>query len=139
MRYTLTDKGDMPLFWAAERKIWREIIHSDSFFQYVYQKDGRSAACPHTGRKELEEWQHDFRKALWERLGLNRLSALADGVESSGVRLVSSCREEGYLRQKYVMQTLPFVEMPFYVLIPDGGGRRKSGQGHADVSCPWGE
>lgn len=90
------------------------------FFQYVYQKDGRSAACPHTGGKELEKWQHDFRKALWERLGLNRLSALADGAESPGVRLVSSCREEGYLRQKYVMQTLPFVEMPFYVLIPDG-------------------
>lgn len=90
------------------------------FFQYVYRREGQKFVRPEKGKEEMEEWQKKFRSELSEQLGLNRLSRLADGFPASDIRLEDSRQEEGYLRQKIVMRTLPFVEMPFYVLIPDG-------------------
>ena len=90
------------------------------FFQHVYRKEGQKFVRPEKGKEEMEEWQRKFRSELSEQLGLNRLSRLADGFPASAIHLEDSRQEEGYLRQKIVMRTLPFVEMPFYVLIPDG-------------------
>lgn len=92
------------------------------FFQNVYMRQKQRFAFQAHSREEAFAWKREFRKALWEKLGLNLLTEYAAGIlqKECTAKLLGQFREEGYCRYKYAIQTLPEVYMPFYVLIPDG-------------------
>lgn len=117
-----------------------------TFFQRLYRMQGQEYAFCAQDVGEAAAWQQRFRSALEEKLGLNYLKhvdenmrAKAEGIQwensnSTGlfdaecggsqrkhsVVLTEEVPEDGYRRRKYVMETLPEVYMPFYMLIPDG-------------------
>jgi hypothetical protein len=98
------------------------------FFQNLYQSQKQKFSFHVESVPEFWEWQSKFRSALFDKLGLDRLKSLEQFIPQ-GERdaiLLEEVREEGYLRRKYVLQTLPEVFMPFYMLIPD----------HVDANMP---
>lgn len=92
-----------------------------TFFQKLYQQEGQRFTFSAQNKQEAVLWQDDFRKALREKLGLNRLEALADNQLPlpDRTQLLGEWHEDGYIRQKYQIETLPEVWMPFWLLIPD--------------------
>lgn len=76
-------------------------------------------------KAQFTVWKEALREALAEKLGLSALERLAGELQNGrkqpcAVRLEGSEAEEGYTRLSYVMETLPEVWMPFYMLVPDG-------------------
>lgn len=111
-----------------------------TFFQKLYRLQEQEFSFQARNESEAEVWQTRFRAALSEKLGLNLLKAAdeklraqqkngAEGIgkkegefpqKVSRIICAEEVQEEGYLRRKYVMETLPEVFMPFYMLIPEG-------------------
>ncbi len=90
------------------------------FFRNLYRTQGQQFAFRASDREEYEQWRKEFRGALRERLGLAALEQIGAEVRNRPPRLLGETKEDGFLRRKYVMETLPEVFMPFYMLIPDG-------------------
>lgn len=104
-----------------------------TFFQNLYRMQGQSYAFCARSTQEAAGWQERFRAALWEKLGLELLKDMDErlraGRKSGGAVLLCETQEDGYRRRKYVMETLPGVCMPFYMLIPDGVDEEKTACG----------
>lgn len=115
-----------------------------TFFQKLYRMQGQDFAFCARDEQEAAAWQKKFRAALMEKLGLNLLKETAEkmraqqecgnpvrrevgaanswraGTGAVSVVLAEESQEEGFRCRKYVMETLPEVFMPFYMLIPNG-------------------
>ena len=91
------------------------------FFEKIWEKEDRVYTFHAENREEALIWQERFRGALWDLLGISVLQKYAsDRQDTCGLpRLLESVKEEGYLRYKYEMETLPDVWMPYYVLVPE--------------------
>ena len=95
------------------------------FFRGLYQSQELKYRFTARTKEEFYLWKQKFREELSETLGLNLLESIhADsGLKDrflNQIRPEEETQEEGYLRRRYVMETLPEVSMPFYMLIPDG-------------------
>lgn len=94
------------------------------FFQRMYQRQGQKYRFSARSTEEFYRWKASFREALKETLGLKLLASVCKETQFGGyagehVRVWEAVQEEGYRRYKYVMETLPDVFMPFYMLVPD--------------------
>lgn len=91
------------------------------FFEKMWEKEDRVYTFRATDRKEALIWQERLRGALWDLLGMPVLQKyVSDRQDTCGIpRLLESVQEEGYIRYKYEMETLPDVWMPYYVLVPE--------------------
>lgn len=94
------------------------------FFADFYREQGQKYAFCAGDEQEFMLWKEGFRNALKEQLGMDVLERIGARGESRAPVLLSESREEGYICRKYVLETLPAVFMPFYMLIPDGGRAR---------------
>lgn len=92
-----------------------------TFFQKLYQKQTQKFAFHADSREDALLWQQKFREAVKDTLGLKLLAQMAEelSAEENAPVLLEETQETGYRRMKYVMQTLPDVFMPFYMLVPD--------------------
>jgi dienelactone hydrolase len=63
-------------------------------------------------------WRADFRAALRERLGLNRIGTVPAGLNP---RCTESVECDGYTREKWYVTSEPGIEIPFYLLLPGTG------------------
>ena len=100
-----------------------------TFFQKLYQKQGRQFTFSAKDKEEAEAWQAEFQKALVKKLGLDRLEKIGKDCDAKDAVLLEEIQEEGYTRRKYELQTLPDVRMPFYMLVPDGAGANSQRKG----------
>lgn len=97
-----------------------------SFFQNLYKNLGQAYAFRAQTREEAEQWRPEFRKALRRELGLDMLEEIAAGWNPAcpcPAEQPERVEEEGYVRYKFRMETLPQVFMPFYMLVPNGAVR----------------
>lgn len=90
------------------------------FFQNQYREQGQRFAFRAESIQEAKQWSRKFRKAIWETLGFPVLEQMTENSRLKSAELLDEVQEDGWLRRKYVMETLPDVFMPFYMLIPDG-------------------
>lgn len=100
-----------------------------TFFQNLYRMQKQIFAFKAQDQKEAAAWQETFRDALSEKLGLRVLEQIAGKAGQRNAVLLSECRKEGYRCRKYVLETLPEVFMPFYMLIPDGVDESRPARG----------
>lgn len=68
-----------------------------------------------------------------QRLGLDLLESLGALMQDRPAELLEETQQDGYLCRKYVLETLPEVFMPFYMLLPDDG---VSGSARAILAIP---
>lgn len=94
-----------------------------TFFQKLYQNQKKQYVFDSKTREEALTWQREFRETLRKSLGLEQLEILASGLTEVPI-VQEEVQEDGYLRKKIVLETLPDVFMPFYMLIPDGTDRK---------------
>lgn len=91
------------------------------FFEKIWESEERKYTFASRDKESAELWQKEFRGELWKLLGMPELlryhTLLSE--ERPGAKLLETVQCEGYVRQKYELQTLPEVFMPFYVLIPE--------------------
>ncbi len=95
------------------------------FFQKLYKS--RIPECRFAGKtpEEFDSWRIKFKCELNKTLGIDELLNICESNSLNGTEKanpaewVESVKEEGYIRHKYVIETLPGVKMPFYMLIPD--------------------
>lgn len=104
------------------------------FFRKLYQEQGQAFSFEGQVQESVQDWQRAFRSVIQKTLGLDCLAKLGERCLPENALLVAERKEEGYLCRKYVMETLPEVFMPFYMLIPDGVG--KDQQGAAVITIP---
>lgn len=90
-----------------------------TFFQNLYKAHRQQFVFESQDVQSARIWQTALREALPEKLGLDKLTKIGASCSASMAGLLEEKQEEGYLRRKYVLQTLPGVYMPFYMLIPD--------------------
>lgn len=113
------------------------------FFQDLYKGMGQRYAFRAQTLEEAGRWKAEFGQALQETLGLDLLEEIAVGWkrsvkgEESGTgeeitaliarsaQRLERVEEEGYIRHKFRMETLPGVFMPFYMLVPEGVSEEK--------------
>ncbi len=100
-----------------------------TFFQKLYQMQEQQFSFTAQDKEKAMAWQAMFRKKLSEKLGLNRLTKIGALCSAKQAVLLEETQENGYLRRKYVLQTLPDVYMPFYMLIPDNVKEDNPGKG----------
>ncbi|TBL81810.1 alpha/beta hydrolase family protein [Paenibacillus thalictri] len=67
-----------------------------------------------------QEWQTGFRKRLRELTGVERITALTDGLSLSA-RSEGVCEFPDYTREKLYVTTEPGIEIAFYLLLPKEG------------------
>jgi hypothetical protein len=103
------------------------------FFQKLFHSHQPAGRFVGTTQEEFENWRGPFRELLRGTLGLDKLEQICEDSRLNGVKkgesveCMESVREEGYVRHKYVLETLPGVKMPFYMLVPDqlGNGEKR--------------
>ncbi|MCM1136211.1 MAG: alpha/beta hydrolase family protein [Clostridium sp.] len=115
-----------------------------NFFKNLYKNMEQAYVFKARTLEEADKWKTDLRRAVRETLGINRLETLnlkwqeekskksekeAENTANNKVKLMESVKEEGYTRRKYLLETLPEVYMPFYMLVPDGVSEKNSGKG----------
>lgn len=116
-------------------------------FERLFEETKRTHSfCAQTTEEHLV-WQRQLREKLQELTGMQRM----ERCDPQPV-LLEEKTFEGYKRRKYVIHTEEDVEMPFYMLIPDGCGpdRVRSAviacHGHSshgksavvgERECPW--
>ncbi len=89
------------------------------FFQNLYITQEQQFRFAAQTESEYCLWKEAFLSALKETLGLNKLARIGEAVAGQKPRLLEESQKDGYLCRKYVLETLPDVFMPFYMLIPD--------------------
>lgn len=96
-----------------------------SFFQKLYKSQRPEGRFFGRTPEEFASWKIKFRDILEQTLGMGYLKHICKSAEfremksEKSVEWIETIQEEGYLRHKYVIETLPEVKMPFYMLIPD--------------------
>lgn len=90
-----------------------------AFFQKRYQEQKQQFSFVAKDREEADTWREAFRRALSEKLGLDRLTLWGASCNACDAVLLEEAQEDRYRRRKYALQTLPDVYMPFYMLVPD--------------------
>lgn len=115
------------------------------FFKNLYKNTKQDYTFQAQTREEASQWKKDFQYAIRETLGINQLEALTlewcgrqsqnaekqkeNAQKAGNVKLLESVAEDGYTRRKYLLETLPEVYMPFYMLIPDRVSGQNPGKG----------
>lgn len=94
-----------------------------NFFRELYYSKGQKYAFSAKTIGEFEQWKKVFRQEIRERFGLRSLEDIQQqsGLKERFLKEVQQkgvVTEAGCIREKYVVETLPGVYMPFYVLIP---------------------
>lgn len=100
-----------------------------SFFQNIYKAQRQRFSFDAQDIQSVKMWRAAFRKALAKTLGLDKLAEIGASYHAAQAVLLEEQHEEGYLRRKYILQTLPEVYMPFYMLIPDKVSADRPGKG----------
>lgn len=92
------------------------------FFHQLYSTAPPQRTCLAQDTDSFHTWKAQSREHLRELLGLSRLKQLTAAMPPSDPqpKLLSTSHEDGYTRYKLILQTLPDVFMPFYMLVPDG-------------------
>jgi len=78
-----------------------------------YDKVTRQNGLKATSLEEYEVWKDKTRKHLWEMLGLDKMEK-----GTSAPQILFEDEYEGCFRQKILIETLPEVFMPLYILTP---------------------
>lgn len=91
------------------------------FFQTLYQKQKRISVKEANNLEELFRWRARLSEELTELLGIRQLQEYEKTYRGQNLKAeeLETVKEDGYLRKKYRIETLPQVFMPFYMLIPD--------------------
>ncbi len=91
------------------------------FFQEMYRGQSRISAIASNRPEELALWKERMKDKLNEILGMEQLKEIGSSYRGVHRKVdeLERIKEEGYVRIKYRMETLPHVFMPFYMLIPD--------------------
>lgn len=97
------------------------------FFQQLYRNQNRITVWEDIPSRDIVSWRRELKGKLDEILGMEQLRTMGlpyrDGTQR--VEKLESVKEDGYIRIKYRMETLPGVHMPFYLLKPDSLGEGK--------------
>lgn len=90
-------------------------------FQRLFQEQNRMTAFDINKPEELLLWKSKLKDKLNELLGMEKLKALGFSCRGKNIKAeeLEEVKEDGYLRKKFRMETLPDVYMPFYMMIPD--------------------
>ena len=91
------------------------------FFQKLYLENESRFAFHGKSEEDVGVWQKQLRKELKNTLGFAVLEKQNEVFLSRPrmIREEECVEEDGYIRKKIVLETLPEVYMPFYMLIPD--------------------
>lgn len=116
-----------------------EIFSYRNFFRQMYRIRGQKYSFCAENEEEFHAWKKAFREELYEKLGLKQLEEIWEsfGMKNrfhQSIRQEEAVQEKGYMRRRYVMETLPEVYMPFYMLCPDG--RREGERRPAVIAIP---
>ncbi|WMC91944.1 alpha/beta hydrolase family protein [Kineothrix sp. MB12-C1] len=102
------------------------------FFQHLYNSERPFFELNAETEETYREWKKEFREVLRDKLGLNLLADIVrrqnGGRKEIGLIEGEVTKEKGYIRKKYMMETLPSVWMPFYMLVPDGIDKEHPGK-----------
>src|SRR5258708_21623595 len=79
-----------------------------------YESAARQQAFRAQSRSEAEAWQKSLRETITRLLG-----GKTDSTSDLDPHLIETVKEEGYTREKIVIQVQPGEYMPCYVLIPE--------------------
>jgi dienelactone hydrolase len=90
-----------------------------TFFQNFYQNFPPDHGFHGENSEDFKLWKSDTRKALASLLGMHRLEQAAAGFSPAVPQILEESEEKGYKRYKLSLETLPQVNMPFYMLVPD--------------------
>lgn len=102
------------------------------FFKNLYKNTEKICTFQAKTPEEAKQWQEELRRAIRKTLGIDELERIFAEWQDRGkgtVRLIENVKEDGYLRRKYLLETLPEVYMPFYMLIPDKISEQNPGKG----------
>ncbi len=102
------------------------------FFKNLYKNTTQAYAFCARTPEEADAWKENFRYAIRQTLGIAELERLFPQYQSgadNAVTLADTVKEEGYTRRKYILETLPGVHMPFYMLVPDKVSAQNQGKG----------
>ncbi len=91
------------------------------FFQNLYQNQNRLTASEINRPEDLPLWKRKLTDKLNEILGMEQLKNMGVDYRDRNIRPeeLNEVKEDGYVRKKFRMETLPQVYMPFYMLVPD--------------------
>lgn len=95
------------------------------FFQKLYSSQTIEGRFIGKTTEEYDNWRIKFKGKLEKTLGLDLLKNISEAEvhnetnKNQIIECIESFQEEGYMRHKFVIETLPGVEMPFYMLVPD--------------------
>ncbi|MCX7843655.1 MAG: alpha/beta hydrolase family protein [Clostridia bacterium] len=81
----------------------------------IFEQEARKQALKASNKIEYELWKKETRDVLLRITGIELMEHCQ--LEPS---LIKSERFEGFIREKWIIWTEPGVQMPFYVLIPNG-------------------
>lgn len=87
--------------------------HFETLYENIYRPWSMRAGS----RDELVLWQKGLRRVLSGMIGLPRMHQC-----DPAPKLLEETPCDGYVRRKMTIMTEPDVEMPFYMLAPDGAG-----------------
>ncbi|WP_320128970.1 alpha/beta hydrolase family protein [uncultured Sphaerochaeta sp.] len=101
-----------------------------SFFQHVYQRKKKKLNFEAKTVQEFYQWQAESRKTVQSLLGWDLLEMVDQEQKTplSPVEL-SVTQKDSYTIRKMEITTLPYVKMPFYLMIPNDikkGEQRKT-------------
>lgn len=111
----------------------KPVYSMKKFLQNLYKMQSQQFSFRAQSGEEFILWKKEFRAALKQRLGLDLLESLGALMQDRPAELLEETQQDGYLCRKYVLETLPEVFMPFYMLLPDGG---VSGSARAILAIP---
>ncbi|MBS3762508.1 MAG: hypothetical protein KGZ25_04285, partial [Planctomycetes bacterium] len=92
-----------------------------SYLEDLYGADRRNHAFGGDSPSDFKNWCHNARPALRELIGLNRIRKDA-GRFTPSFELQDSEKLSDYTRQKWIMETEPGFEVPFWFLEPAKDG-----------------
>jgi dienelactone hydrolase len=112
--------------------------HTDGILRYldrINDCDRHGAAGRATDRQGFEEWQREARPRLHRLIGLDAIAHTTKG-HSIQLRLEEPQELADYTRQRGHIETEPEVDIPFWLLRPEGDGPHPLGifpHGHSDL------
>lgn len=104
---------------------------SRQFFSDYFKRHSRQSGLPEgiADRRGLAAWQRRARRMLTRLIGLDRMEGCPPKARKLGS---TDCGD--HFRERWLMDTQPLVQMPFYILRPTGSAGRRL----PAVICPNG-
>jgi dienelactone hydrolase len=84
-------------------------------FERLFDRHARQMGLNAAALDEYRDWKREVTATLLELTGIARMESCPLAPER-----VESVQLDGYVREKWLIQTEPGVRMPFYLLLPDG-------------------